>query len=168
MPQTTYLAAHPVGLAGALVDASENDVISRILSDATSIPFGVGLKEGTTGGTNCAVPAAAGARIIGVALRTDNYENRSLTTTLAIAQKDVVSVLRRGRVWVLVEQDVVVGDDVFVRHTARLTNTQLGGFRTDADTASSVDYAAVLANARFVSAASAGGLAQLEIDLLGT
>ena len=52
-----------------------------------------------------------------------------------------------------------------MRYTARGANTQLGGFRNDADTTSYVDYAGVVTGARFLTTAGAGELALVDLNL---
>lgn len=70
-------------------------------------------------------------------------------------------VLRRGRIWVLAETDLARWTHPFVRHTASGGNTNLGGFRADADTAT----AAQNTNIIVLTDALAGSLVLLEIDL---
>jgi hypothetical protein len=73
-------------------------------------------------------------------------------------------ILRRGRIWVVPEQDVVTTDPVFYRHansTPDADPAALGRFRKDADTAD----ATALTNARWVTSGLAGTIAELEINL---
>jgi len=70
-------------------------------------------------------PASGSDDIIGVALL-----NRSLVDNDQHAAKSVLSVMRKGRIWVVVEEAVAIGDDVYVRHTGK---AQIQTFTTDAD-----------------------------------
>ena len=69
-------------------------------------------------------------------------------------------VVRRGHVWVVVENAVQFGDKAFVRATVNVTGQRRGAFRSDDDSgrASAIP-------ARFVTSAGVGGLAKLELDL---
>lgn len=76
------------------------------------------------------------------------------------AATDPVPVLRRGRIFVTVEQAVTSDDPVYVRHTASGTYVR-GGFRKDVDTARALPWTA----AAYVTSAAAGGVAVVEINL---
>jgi hypothetical protein len=76
------------------------------------------------------------------------------------AATDPVPVLRRGRIYVTVEQAVTSDDLVYVRIIASGTYVR-GGFRKDADT----DKAARWTAANYVTSAAAGGVAVVEINL---
>lgn len=73
---------------------------------------------------------------------------------------DSVEVVSRGQVWVLVEEAVSPADDVYVRFDTG-TGSQKGAFRTSADSTT----AALLAGARFLTTASANGLALVDLNL---
>lgn len=49
-----------------------------------------------------------------------------------------VSILRKGDIWVVTEEALSEGDDVYVRITSGAGGSTLGAFRNDADTASAV------------------------------
>lgn len=70
-------------------------------------------------------------------------------------------LIRRGLVWVKVEEIVAAGDPVFVRHASGAGGTALGAFRKSADTAT----AAQLPSAIYRTSAAANGLALVEINL---
>ena len=76
-----------------------------------------------------------------------------------------VPCLRRGRVWVLPEVDVVIDDPVYARITVHGGLNQLGAFRNDGDTVSSVDTATLVPTAKFVTSGLAGTPVQVEINL---
>jgi hypothetical protein len=71
------------------------------------------------------------------------------------------SILRKGRIWVLVEQDVDPTLPVYVRYSASGGNTTLGKFRVDADSS----HALQLAPARWLTTTTAGSLALLEVNI---
>ncbi len=79
------------------------------------------------------------------------------------AAKDAVNVMKKGYIWVAIEETVAVGDPVFVRFAAG-TGTKLGAFRNDADTATCVDISSV---AKWVEGGTAAqGVALLSLNLL--
>ncbi len=95
--------------------------------------------------------------LFGVAIVNDAGE--SATTYAAAGQG---SFLRRGRIWVTVENAVTRGQQAFLRHTSDGgSNTALGTWRGDWD----AGRAAAVPWARFMTAAGAAGLAQLEVSL---
>lgn len=73
-----------------------------------------------------------------------------------------MSIMRRGRVFVQVEDAILAGGNVFVRFTAGAGGTQLGAFRSDADTAT----ATLIKGLKYRKGADAGGLAVVDIDIL--
>lgn len=66
-----------------------------------------------------------------------------------------------GQVWVTVEEAVSPMDAVYVRYDTGAGGSQKGAFRKSADTST----AAALTGARYLTTASAGGLALVEINL---
>lgn len=73
----------------------------------------------------------------------------------------MVPVLRKGRVWVIVEENVTQSMNVYVRFAAGAGGTNLGAFRASDDSGT----AAQLGSARYATSSVAGGLAQLELNL---
>ena len=74
-----------------------------------------------------------------------------------------IPVCKRGRIWVVVEEAVSVGDVAYVRYAAGAAGSQLGAFRKSdpGSEAASLSGKAVLRTAQ----ATPGGLALLEINL---
>ena len=81
---------------------------------------------------------------------------------------EMVSIVRKGKVWVPVEDSATAGQHPFVRITAKGSpgaNEALGRFRSDADGADS-GVATEQTECKFwTSQATAGGLALVEINL---
>jgi len=71
-----------------------------------------------------------------------------------------VSIKRKGRIWVRVQDAVAEMGDVYCRYATAATGYGLGSFRSDADTSN----AAQVPNAKYLTAASAGGLALVELS----
>ena|ERR1700761_3132423 len=103
----------------------------------------------------CAKPGAMGILIL------DATREIAPGATLDWVANRPAPVMRRGRIWVLAESDVARWTYPFVRFAANGGNTNIGGFRADADSAS----AAQLTNAIILTDAVAGALFLLEIDL---
>lgn len=164
-----FVDADVAGTAFTAVGTTNCSVANIILNEA-SVPFGafvslndtnqqvgdrklVHLPQGATDVTNARLAQ-------GFALHTQAVENVLSGTNLGYAPQSAISVLRRGRVYVQVEDAVVAGGQVFIRHVAG-AGEQLGAARSDVDGSD----ASALPSASFVTAASAGGLAIVEINL---
>jgi hypothetical protein len=119
------------------------------------------LVVGTDPDTQAALPSATGEVLAGVVAHQQAREDFSLAGDLMLADGEPASLVRKGRVWVSVEEAVTPGDDVFFRHTAGGGGTELGVFRTDADTAS----ADQVAGASWLSTTAGAGIALLEINI---
>lgn len=104
--------------------------------------------------------ASSNDKFVGISVATQAIE-QNLAGDAFYAEKSAVSVLTRGRIYVLAEQDVAVGDPVYLRHTANGAGKDKGQFRKDSDT----NKAYLLAGARFIRGASAGSVAVVEINL---
>jgi hypothetical protein len=83
-------------------------------------------------------------------------------TGAGVPPKYAVSVLTKGRIYVVVEEAVTPASAVFVRFAAGVGGTQLGAFRASADTATA---SAAPAGWRYRSSAAIGGIAELELNL---
>jgi hypothetical protein len=83
----------------------------------------------------------------GVALQSHGIENQNNSLDAGYEDKDTVSVIAEGHVYVEVEADVLVSSDVYVRHAVDVALDQLGIFAPAAGTG-----LAQLANARWLAA----------------
>jgi hypothetical protein len=127
--QTSVTAKPAIGSPGLEYDSSFSDVISWIATVA--IPFGVLVYESAEG--KAALPTATGnvtGGRTGIALI-----DPTKASGVGYEVDDAVRVLRRGRAWVLTEEQLAFGDTLFARFQTG-TGTQKGAFRNDADTAS--------------------------------
>lgn len=141
---------------GGLADIAFSDKVSRVA--AADIGFGVGLVQTAVEGQT-ALPSATGFVFEGVSVQT----NKPVQNATGEAQYDAgeeITVLRKGRIWVYAEVAVAVNDPVFLRHTVNGALVP-GDFRNDADTA----RADQITNARWITATTAAGLAQIEINI---
>lgn len=131
------------------------------------VPFGRGLARGTADNV-ATLPSVTSFVFEGISIARamgrlkDSTVSPPVTSGAEYKGDSAMNVLRKGRIWVKPEQAVTVGSDVYIRHTQGLSALHtVGRFRTDADTAK----ADQLSDARWITSASADGLAVLEINL---
>lgn len=160
--QTSYAFDLAVAFAGQLADLNDFESKSGLLEGAANIPFGVGLKKGSAD-DGYVLPAAGGDLIDGIAIHTHAVDTIGLSglspSDAGLQPKQTFAVLRRGYIWVKVEEAVVRDDTAFCRY-ATGTGTQLGAWRKSADTST----AAIVKGARYMTSAAAGGYAILFFD----
>ena len=162
-----YVDADVSGTVFTYADTVNVTSVDVILNE-TNVPFGVLVVEDTTGLSDdrAHLPQATGdittvGKVAGLALHTHAVEqNKGGINNLGYEPQSAMSVMRKGRAYVEVEDAVLKGGLPFVRFVAG-AGEQLGAFRSDADTADAV----ALPNARFVTSAGAGELAIVEINL---
>lgn len=164
MTQTSYLDRYASAFAGMLADLRDHEAVAKQNGEASlSIPFGVGVMIDAAASGDVLLPRQASFTSqgwVGVSIHKHNEEGE-------IIAGDMLSILRRGVIWVVTETAVTAANlylpsQVKMRVLASGGNTQLGAFRgptADAD----ADSTATVVGARWLSAASAGGLAMLEI-----
>lgn len=165
MSQTSYSQLQLAAFAGQLYDIGPHDIYTYAWLGTANLPFGSAVVQDTVD-NRCRLPAASSdvtsSLFAGVTIATQAIENPlSVGSPLpgGYPKNSAVSVMRKGRVWVAVEEAVTTASPVFVRFAAG-TYSVLGMFRASADTAS----AAQLPKARYLSSAAAGGFAILEIN----
>lgn len=135
MSQTAYSVDPALAFRGLLGDpGAGNFAIPMANGAAAAQGFGIAvLRDATNPEDQFDVLSAGGQTVLGVLVHTQAQENPALADPLGIDLLEEASVLRRGRIWVAVEEAIAVTDGVFVRHTAFGGNTELGQFRTDAE-----------------------------------
>jgi hypothetical protein len=152
--QTAVAVKPTVGAPGLEYDDSFSDIVTWIATVA--IPFGVLVYESAEG--KAALPTATGnvtAGRVGITLIDHNK-----ASGVGYEIGDAVRVMRRGRVWVLTEEQLAFGDTLFARFAAG-TGTQKGAFRNDADTATAStppNMALLLAGTASLAAVSIGDI----------
>ena len=157
----SVVAEQSAAFEGMKADLGDDDVLSRAAE--VIVPFGKLVVLGTNKDLQCNLPASAGdvttaGLQLGVAVASHGLESKPSLSGAQYAAKDMVSVLHKGRCYVKVEASVVPSDVVVVRHAAG--GLGVGSFSKTADGSH-----AALGNARYLSSASANGLALLEVDL---
>ena len=167
--QLSYKATMTAGRPGLIFDTGYNDFVSKLAEVA--IPFGRLVVKGSSADV-VKVPTS-GAQITdaldackGIAAATQAKEGNAANAYSQYDAKDCVSVMKRGRVWVLAEGTWTANSQAFVRHGTTTNGSQLGAFRADAD--GSPAAATALTGAKFVNSgdASKGEFAIVEFDLV--
>lgn len=143
--QDTYLDNLRPGVAGQIVDMSPRSLMSRTVEDAAGIAFGKPVEQGAAA-EGCKI--FDGGTILGITVR----ERSLIAGNDKFAQYDSARIMAGlGTVWVIATVDVLVGDPVYVRPsnaTFQKDNTNSG---------------VLLPNARYDSAASAGGVVKVRL-----
>ena len=154
MSQTTVTQYGAAGFAGLLYDTGDNDILSY--SAEGIVGFGVPVKLGTNKERQTAAlttSAGQGALAVGISLATHTIEQTSAGAA-QYADKQSVSMLKRGRVWMLTNDAVVAGANA----NLVLANSTV----TDEAVAAGIE-AFTQFSAKFVTGTSAAGLAVVEI-----
>jgi len=149
---------------GQKVDLGNDDVLSY-LAEGSSIPFGVFVSLGTNKDGQVKLPGSAGdlgaKAVRGVALRTHTQVNglaAGLTVAAEYAEKDMVSVLGKGRVAVKMETAFTPDDAVEVRYAG---SGQLGAARVG----NVGGETAPVSGVRIINSGQAGDIAILDLSL---
>ena len=157
--QTSYSVNQAAAFEGMqATDFSPRNVKS--FAAEVAVPFGKFVAKGASDNV-CKLPTASTdittGVALGVALSSQSMPSSdSGAATYAI--KDEVSVMSRGLAWVKVEDAVVLGGAVYVRHAA-------GGLGLGSFAGAAGAGLALLPGAKYLSSASANGLAQIEFNL---
>ena len=104
--------------------------------------------------------------LLGVSLYTATFEKPRSTNPFdrqasEYPANSVVSVIRKGRIFVATEGSVDAGDDVYVRHTADGDLDELGGFAGASGTG-----LAELTQCRWLRGTNEDGIAELQVDFV--
>lgn len=165
MPQTTVTSVPSQARPGQLVDGRAHDAMTGYVDLAGGIAPGLLVTRTATADDTGELPDGAATldtNVLGVSL----HSHKGLVDP-ASADNEVyedgcpLPLLRHGVVWVTAENAVTPDDPVYARVASGAGGTQIGAFRTGADTASAVAWTA----ARFVTSADAGALVQLEVNI---
>lgn len=177
--QTSVSTSPAVAFAGMLADDAANDIITMVNEEASaSIPFGVcvSIKESSPASDKGVIlPTASYVKVAGIVVHRHNY-SRTFTLpdgtvageldSTGLVPGTTMSLLRRGRIWVKVQQAVVPGDRPFICKTVGAGNayTALGQFGNADDTTGSGATLSLANLGQYLTTAAALGFAKLEID----
>ncbi len=134
MQTTPPTVAPPIGREGLIADSGTKHVDSRLVELAAGLKAGRVVVKGT-GDQQVLLPTTTGEVTGGTAritLYDAMHEPFSPSTDTEYGDKQAVPALRRGQVWMLAEDAVAPGGDVFVRFVAT-GGEELGRVRSDAD-----------------------------------
>lgn len=109
--QTTYSYSTPSGVPGGLLDINPYATVSRLIEDATSIQFGVGVVKGTS---DQQVKVGSGT-FVGVIV--EKAHELEKDNSMKIEATESFTVLTQGGVWARVAEsvtDAAFGDDLYV------------------------------------------------------
>jgi hypothetical protein len=158
--QTTYPTNMVAGFAGQL-GAGQHDIVPAFNKESSAeLAFGqaVCFQGGSTDvGFSVLSPDALTDVIKGVVVHSHAYAVGSTLGTTGVKSGDVVSVLRKGRILVTCENGCAPGDRLHVRV---LAGTE-GALRSAADGINTIDSTT---QGVWMTRASAGGLAELDVD----
>lgn len=131
--QTAYTRTFNDRVVGQPSDAGQRRLSSRLNNSGAEMPAGVGVYESAEGKvTN---PSASTHKLAGVVVNDYSRDPNGLSgNSSAYKSAVMMPLLEEGAIMVVVDQDVAVNDDVFVRYTANGTGKLVvGAFRKDAD-----------------------------------
>jgi hypothetical protein len=151
--QTTYGQAMAEALAGLLYDM-RNITVESYAAEG-NIPFGSAVVPGTDPRKQVKLATAGGQGFAGIALREDARMQDATTGIAQYLDKETVSVLRKGAVWVPTAGAVVAETPAFYVNSGATAGLfdDLDDSTTDATTG------------KFRTATTGSGLAVVEIDL---
>lgn len=165
MSQTSVATSLTRAFAGMLADSGPHDILSGYNGEASAeMPFGVVINETTTE-QKYELPDAGGDKCRGVVVHSHAYSkgpsDPALGTT-GIKAGFPISVLRKGRIYMTVEDGCTAGQRLYTRILAGAGGSQEGAVRTtDPGGGECIDTRAAMET---LSSCSAGGVAVVSVD----
>lgn len=159
MPQLDYNSEMRTALNGLDATAAGAYKKKDTYIATEEIKFGRGVV--LDGAGQCALPSGSTDQFLGVAHLDPAEPEGSAGVDSAYPDKSAVCVMKQGSIWVEVEEAVTPADDVFCRFDVGAGGSELGIFRTDADTATAFQ----VTQARWKTSAGANEYAELEINI---
>ena len=157
---TSYGLNHDAAFTGMVADGQVANIVSKINDDTATVAYGKGVVRNGEKGFLAATSTSVAADFVGVLVRELNRSYADGATFGAPVDRPA-SVLTAGVIWVTVATAVAVGDAAYLRVGA----TQTGDF---AKAVGSEDTASVaITGAKFLTAATTGGLAKLSLVVGG-
>lgn len=162
MAVQTSVSTQPTTATAGLVEHAFKDpmILSRVCDETNGISFGQAcVRDGADDKVDLPASAAeVSGGTLGFAIKdgtrpydADGYDNA-----------ETMGVLYEGVMWVLTEEAVTAGQNVFVRHTSDGgSNTVLGKCRNDAAPLSGTDTCTRLEGAVFLDTTSTAGIARI-------
>jgi hypothetical protein len=160
-PQMTVDQFPAAAFAGQLYDPGQADIMSAIVSESGGVEAGVAVILDTAQttllpgyGFKAKLPVDANSVVFGFTLLNVMKEPKSPR----FAVKDSVACIRKGRIWCLVQNTVVQGDDVYAWYS---TGSTKGSIRNDAGSTQAVK----VRGCKVLIGASTGGVALVDCNL---
>jgi len=153
--QTVFNKNRGVAIEGMIAYDKAGMVRSK-LAEGAGLEYGLGCTLGTDKELQRKAFSAITEKFTGIIL------HEHTESGLQPVDKDGLSILEQGSIYVKVETAVAPGDAVHVRAIGTVGNPRTGGFRNIADGVNSIDISSV---AKWETSAIAGGLAILTINL---
>lgn len=152
--QSTYTQSHTAAMPGVAATSTEPEMLSQVNADSVDLAFGDCVQFDTS--ANGVAKLASGTPM-GILVRAGRFDDTSDVSTdfAKVKPGKQVAVATHGIVWVRVTATVTRG--------AGAHAVKAGGFRETSDAVNTVD---ISTKARFLTAASADGLAMLQFDFV--
>lgn len=169
IPQTFTIGVQTqatLGFPGMISDASDSDDIRSYVSAEASaeVPFGQMVKQGATDRAFLRLTSGTTQAILGVLVQSQGRAKPTELGTTGLKPKMTGGIMRRGRCWVTIDENVTPASPVRVRVTD--TGGTAGTFRTSSSAGNTV---LISSWARFTGTfTAAGGVAELELDALNS
>ena len=157
---TSYGLNHDAAFTGMVADGQVANIVSKINDDTATVAYGKGVVRSGEKGFKAAVATSTANDFVGVLVRELNRSYADGATFGAPVDRPA-SVLTAGVIWVTVAEAVAVGDAAFLR----VGTTQTGDFAKTAGESATLSVA--IPGAKFLTAATAGGLAKLSLVVGG-
>lgn len=167
IPQTTVTQYPAAALQGMVGDNGLLDVLSACVSETGGLDAGLGVildtaQASTPGYTlKAKLPVDANSIIAGFTLYRAMGGVLNATSDPRFPLDAGVNIVRKGRIWVLAQANVVQGDPVYVWFAGTSVN---GSIRNDAGS----NQAVYARGCRVLRGASAGGLALIDVNIPAT
>lgn len=157
---TSYGLNHDAAFTGMVADGQVANIVSKINDDTATVAYGKGVVRSGEKGFKATTASSTADDFVGVLVRELNRSYADGETFGAPVDRPA-SVLTAGVIWVTVAEAVAVGDTAFLRVGA----TQTGDFAKTAGESATLSVA--IPGAKFLTAATAGGLAKLSLVVGG-
>lgn len=170
MPQTSVLTAPVAAISGQLADTGRDMNLASYFSQeaALQMQFGTIVMQGAADYGCNVLTAGNVAKILGAVVYDASYQKGNelgsvvdANGKLGILPTITMNLLKRGRMWVLVEEAVTPSSAVRVRCTN--AGNGAGTFRT---TSAGGGLSMLLVGARYLDTAGINGFARVEFDVL--
>lgn len=160
MPQSSVSNDPAIAREGQAASINRLDTVSYLNLSGGDIPYGRVVVMDTADGS-ARLPALTGEITGGTALGITIADSSKAPNAGGYADNDQLPILRKGQIYMIAEDAVAAGGDVFVRFSAS-GGESLGRVRSDADTSDAV----ALPGARYLSSTSgADELVIVELNL---